>query len=182
MFVRTSHININEFDFPYRVFVRLFSSPMFLLLFLFLFACAGTSFDSELRQDAEMYFELPGGDKSSVFFVHVARKETERARGMMYKRRMAPDQAMLFVFEGMEERSFWMKNTYVSLDMLFIDDRGYVKTIISSVPPLTETPRNSVVPVKYVLELLAGESSRQGIVPGSKMVIENSKIDTKFPK
>lgn len=146
-----------------------------LICCLLFVSCGGTSLSANLRADAEIYFENPGSTNStaqttSIFRAQIAKTEQERSVGMMYRRQMDPDQAMLFVFEGMEPRVFWMKNTYISLDMIFVGQDGIVKNVIHSVPPLTETPRRSGVPCKFVLEIPAGQAQKHGIVVGSKMV------------
>ena len=101
--------------------------------------------------------------------IQVAKSEQERATGLMYRRELPLDQGMLFVFPQEEEHSFWMKNTFIPLDMIFIDQNGFVKTIIKNVPPLTKKARPSEFAVKYVLELNAGQSDKFLIAVGEKI-------------
>ena len=74
---------------------------------------------------------------------------------------------MLFVFPGAEERSFWMKNTYLPLDIVFIDKDFRVDSIIENATPHSLEPRRSKGPAKYVLEVAAGSSKVWGLEPGS---------------
>lgn len=101
--------------------------------------------------------------------LQVVRSEKERSRGLMYKKDIADNEGMLFVFEGEEERSFWMKNTFLHLDMLFLDRNGVVKKILKNVPPLTESPRKSQYPAMYVVELKGGMSDAFRIKEGDSL-------------
>jgi len=123
----------------------------------------------DLRRDIDISFIAPNGLASEVFHSQIAKTENERSRGLMYRRSIEDNEGMLFIFQGMEERSFWMKNTYIPLDMIFIDDKGVVKTILENVPPLTSTARKSKVPVKYVFEVKGGKARKSGIQEGFLM-------------
>lgn len=92
--------------------------------------------------------------------VDVANDEASRERGLMYKRSMPPDQGMLFLFADEAPRSFWMKNTYIPLDLIFIDARHQVVGVVQHAEPLTTTPRFIATPAQYVLEVNAGFAQR----------------------
>lgn len=86
----------------------------------------------------------------------VADTPASRVRGLMGRERLRPDQGMWFVFDRPAHRSFWMKNTPASLDILFVDARCRVVRIVRSTVPENETPIASGFPVPYVLEVAAG--------------------------
>jgi uncharacterized membrane protein (UPF0127 family) len=105
--------------------------------------------------------------------VELARTDEERARGLMHRRELAPEAGMLFLFSENEPRAFWMKNTLLSLDMLFIDDGGRVVGLIERAEPLTTSPRDPGVPSRYVLEVIGGWAKRHGVRPGDRVRFEN---------
>ena len=87
----------------------------------------------------------------------------------MFIKELPADQGMLFLFERPEFASFWMKNTYVSLDIVFIAPGGVVANIAHDTPPLSLAPIKSVAPVTGVLELVAGTAARIGLVAGDRV-------------
>jgi uncharacterized membrane protein (UPF0127 family) len=100
------------------------------------------------------------------FTVWIASDELSRERGLMNVHALAADRGMLFLFERPRFASFWMKDTYISLDLVFIDTRGVVANIASNAEPLSLDPIESVAPVGSVLELPAGTAARIGLRPG----------------
>lgn len=100
------------------------------------------------------------------FLVEVARTSQEQSKGLMYRKSMAADHGMLFPLKQPREVSFWMKNTFIPLDMLFINRDGIIVQIIENAEPHTLTSRRSVVPVSAVLEINGGLSEKLGIAPG----------------
>lgn len=109
------------------------------------------------------------------FTVEVASTEDQRARGLMFRERMALNAGMLFVFEAAGERYFWMKNTPLSLDILFIGEDGRIKRIAEGTTPFSEQIIPSEAPALSVLELLAGTSRRLGIALGDQVVAPSLK-------
>jgi uncharacterized protein len=104
-----------------------------------------------------------------LFSVEMARTEAERAQGLMYRRSLAPDRGMLFDFGRPEPVSMWMKNTYVSLDMLFIRPDGTVANVAENTEPLSTRVVSSAGPVSAVLEVPAGTAARLGIKAGDRV-------------
>ena len=95
--------------------------------------------------------------------VEIADDPIERAKGLMGREDIKPGQGMLFVFDDEYPRSFWMKNTPLSLDILFFDAEGrWVSSQLSTTPFSTKT-LPSGLPAQYALEILAGESERLGL-------------------
>lgn len=106
------------------------------------------------------------GEARTAFTVWVASTPWQKAHGLMHVKSLDPDRGMLFLLGGPEYASFWMRNTYVSLDLLFIGADRRIVNIIERAEPLTTTPRVSTAPVTRVLEVLAGTAERLGIRPG----------------
>ena len=107
--------------------------------------------------------------------MEVAATDEQKAKGLMFRERMALNQGMLFLFQAAGERYFWMKNTPLSLDIIFIGDTGEIISIAEGTTPFSETVIPSQGPAQYVLELLAGTSRRLGIKPGDKVVADSIK-------
>lgn len=103
------------------------------------------------------------------FQVEIADTPDQRAQGLMFRRQMAADAGMLFLFGGSEVRAMWMKNTIIPLDMLFIDDKGKIVRIAERTVPYSTRAITSGGPVAAVLELNAGTTSRLAIKPGDRV-------------
>ena len=101
--------------------------------------------------------------------VELARTEPERAQGLMFRRSLAGDRGMLFFMPYDNDWIFYMRNTYVPLDMVFIDADWTVAGVLDNVAPLTETHRSVGKPSRYVLELAAHEAAHRGISGGSRL-------------
>jgi uncharacterized membrane protein (UPF0127 family) len=104
-----------------------------------------------------------------TFEVEMAVSPEEQARGLMYRRELADGRGMLFDFGEERPAIFWMKNTYVPLDMIFIRADGVIAKITANTTPLSETHITSGTPVRAVLELVAGSARRYGIAPGDRV-------------
>jgi len=92
-------------------------------------------------------------------------------RGLMYRKSMPEDRGMLFSLTPREEHPFWMHNTCIPLDLLYIDEDGFIVGIIESAPTLNDAPRTVGCPSRYVLEVNAGWSRRHGVKAGQHMTI-----------
>jgi uncharacterized membrane protein (UPF0127 family) len=126
---------------------------------------------TEPRAAPRVVISSPSGREASVT-VEVARTPEELARGLMYRNALAEDAGMLFVFPATDEHSFWMKNTYIPLDMIFIAEDRTVVGIVANVEPLTLEAR-SAGPSRYVLEVNGGWAARHGVGPGDRVAFEN---------
>lgn len=100
------------------------------------------------------------------FSVEIADTEAERARGLMQRAQMPATHGMLFVYPNPRPVAFWMHDTLIPLDMLFIDAQGMVVRIHENARPLDETPIPSGAPVQFVLEINGGEARARGLVAG----------------
>lgn len=110
-------------------------------------------------------FEDAGGTKAS-FRVEVADTARKRGWGLMYRNELGTDEGMLFVFPDEGDQSFWMKNTPLSLDIIFMDTRGRVVGIVHDTVPFSTRSVSVGVPSRYVLEVRAGLARRNGIAVG----------------
>lgn len=138
----------------------------FLIFFFLAFASCADKADS-----LDLHIENPDGRKSSVVRAEVVYTESARSRGLMYRKSMDQDVGMLFVFPYEAERSFWMKNTYIPLDIIYFDKDFRLVSISKNARPHTTTKRPSEGPAKYVLEVNAGLADKWGLEKGSKLVV-----------
>lgn len=106
-----------------------------------------------------------------VFKIWVADTEPRREQGLMYIKSLGADQGMLFVFDVPQKISMWMKNTYIPLDMVFIDERGRVESIVINATPMSEKIISSKGAAATVLELNGGETRKLNIHPGAVVQI-----------
>ena len=104
-----------------------------------------------------------------TFAVEMAVTPEEQARGLMFRRELPEGQGMLFDFQREQPATFWMKNTYVSLDMIFIRADGRILRIAENTVPLSEALVPSGGPVRAVLEVVAGTARKLGIAPGDQV-------------
>ncbi len=127
---------------------------------VFLTACAGAD-------DSRAVLHTATGDY--VFTVEIADTPEETSRGLMFRQELAPDAGMLFDFEQEKPVAFWMQNTFIPLDMVFIGADGTVKTIHVNARPLDTTSIPSGEPVRFVLEIPGGRSEEIGLAVGDKL-------------
>jgi uncharacterized protein len=108
-------------------------------------------------------------ERKVPFRVELARTEEERERGLMYRDHLAPDAGMLFLFERPSLLTFWMKNTLIPLDMIFIGQDRRIAGIVAEAEPQTLTPRRVEALSQYVLEIGGGLAARLGIAAGQRV-------------
>lgn len=118
---------------------------------------------------AEDQIELRGDWGSARFTVEIADDADERAQGLMNRPQMASQDGMLFVYDHAQSVSFWMRNTLIPLDMIFIDPTGTVTRVHSNAVPLDETAIPGGSGVIAVLEVNGGLSEVFGIGPGTQV-------------
>ena len=104
-----------------------------------------------------------------VFTVEIADTEQARERGLMFRKELPPGRGMLFDFHREQQVGFWMKNTLISLDMIFIDGRGRIVSIEQDAKPMSEDVIMSGGQVRAVLEVDGGTARRLGIAPGDRV-------------
>jgi uncharacterized membrane protein (UPF0127 family) len=104
-----------------------------------------------------------------VFSVELADNDADRAKGLMFRKELPEGQGMLFDFHREQEVSFWMENTYIPLDMIFIRGDGRILRIAENTQPLSTRIIPSNGPVRAVLEVIAGTARKLGIAPGDRV-------------
>jgi len=118
------------------------------------------------RAAGEATIEIVSSTGVHAFNVTLATNEKERERGLMFVKHLPEGQGMLFDFKTDQPVSFWMHNTYISLDMLFIRSDGTITHIAANAKPLSDALIPSGGPVRGVLEVIAGTADKLGIKPG----------------
>ena len=103
------------------------------------------------------------------FSVEVVDNDADRAKGLMHRRSLPEGTGMLFDFHREQDVSFWMQNTYIPLDMIFIRADGRIHRIAENTVPLSLEQIPSRGPVRGVLEVIAGTSRKLGIAPGDRV-------------
>jgi len=103
------------------------------------------------------------------FKVEVARSAMEQAKGLMFRTKLGPDEGMIFPMNPPRGASFWMKNTVISLDLIFVAPDGRIANIAANAVPYDLKPLLSAGQVKAVLEIPGGRAAELGIAPGDKV-------------
>src|SRR5436190_12179657 len=90
------------------------------------------------------------------FSAELATTSADRAKGLMFRKELGADRGMLFVFQSLSTSAFWMENTLIPLDMIFIDPQKKIVSIVEKAEPQTTIPREPAGPYQYVLEVEGG--------------------------
>ncbi|SIS84921.1 DUF192 domain-containing protein [Phaeovulum vinaykumarii] len=154
--------------------IRSFRGVVAAGLFLALAGCAAAEIPAPVgasvpvcRDDLAL---LQGGDgRWHRFRIELADTAADRARGLMFRRDLARDQGMLFVYPAPQNVAFWMRNTLIPLDMLFFDAAGRITRIHENARPLDETPIPGGSAVRFVLEIPGGQARAQGLRVGDRL-------------
>nr|WP_298683604.1 DUF192 domain-containing protein [uncultured Dongia sp.] len=109
---------------------------------------------------------IHAGGSTYKFVAEVADTAEERSQGLMFREQLAANEGMLFLYPVAKPVSFWMKNTPLSLDLIFIDGVGRIINVAAMAKPFDTSPISSGGPAKAVLEILGGSAGQLGIKPG----------------
>ncbi len=142
---------------------------LFLAAFIALVASLAPAIGHAAATGETLVVTTPAG--KHAFTIEWAVTPDERERGLMYRKSMPKDHGMLFDFQTEQSVAFWMRNTYLPLDMLFIDGAGTVKRIEHKATPLSDRFIPSGAPVRYVFEINGGMADALGISEGDKVTI-----------
>lgn len=112
---------------------------------------------------------IRSGQREHRFTVEIARTPQEQAQGLMHRQSLAPDRGMLFPYSPPQPASFWMKNTLIPLDIIFIRADGTIARIAAQTVPLSLEPVPSLEPVIAVLEIAGGRAAELGIKEGDRV-------------
>lgn len=104
----------------------------------------------------------------------LARTNDERQRGLMHRRALGADEGMLFIFDHDDRHTFWMHDTLLPLDMVFIRSDGLIAGIVPRAEPMTDTSRSIPAPSRYVLEVVGGWCESHGIVAGDRIDLDEA--------
>lgn len=110
---------------------------------------------------------------SVTYTLEIAANDAQRARGLMFRDQMPAEHGMIFIFDDEQVRSFWMKNTRIPLDIIYLSDQGKVVSI-KSMKPFDEKSVSSEFPARFAIELNAGQAQRCGILPGDVIIVPPS--------
>ena len=116
---------------------------------------------------ASIVVETPAGDVPLA--VEVAEDDTQRGYGLMFKKALGDGEGMIFLFDETREHIFWMKNTFIPLDMVFVDDHRRVAGVYENAEPFSLRRMTVEKPSRYVLEVNAGWCREHGVAPGTQL-------------
>jgi uncharacterized membrane protein (UPF0127 family) len=122
-----------------------------------------------LAQCAADAVDLRGDWGQARFAVELADTPQERARGLMHRESLPRGAGMLFIYERPQSVSFWMRNTLIPLDIIFLDETGTVARVHDNAIPLDETSISGGRDIQFVLEINAGLAAQFGIAPGTEL-------------
>jgi uncharacterized membrane protein (UPF0127 family) len=125
-----------------------------------------------LRTGTIVFSEATGAASPPSITVEVADSPKTRQRGLMMRRSMPENRGMIFVFQEKKVQEFWMHNTCIPLDMMFIDKDGLIVGIEENVPTMSDDTFSVSCPSTYVLEVNAGWSRSHGVAPGQKVLFQ----------
>ena len=126
-------------------------------------ACSHTT-DAARRGEPEVVLLTRAGEQHVK--VEIARTDPERARGLMYRQKLEAGRGMIFLFEEPQQLKFWMKNTYIPLDMIFIGSGKHVVYVEENAEPLTTSSRGPDEDSQFVLEVPGGWARAHGVERG----------------
>jgi len=121
------------------------------------------------RKDAELVFMSAKGASLARIDIEIAERATDRMRGLMFREQMEEGQGMLFLFPTEEPLSFWMKDTPLPLDIIFLSADRTIVTIRKNTVPFSEASVPSDHPAKFVVEVSAGFADRHRLAPGDRV-------------
>ena len=122
-----------------------------------------------VRPAALQTLEIASKTGVHAFAIEFVDNDADRAKGLMYRNELPEGRGMLFDFQREQEVSFWMQNTYIPLDMLFIRADGWILRIAENTEPLSTRMIPSGGPVRAVLEVIGGTARKLGIAPGDRV-------------
>lgn len=125
------------------------------------------------RNLLKVSFANPDNTISADFYLKIAADPAQRQKGLMFVKSMPEREGMIFIFPSEQVQSFWMRNTYIPLDMIFIGSDLKVIGILEQVPVLNEQARSIDKAAKYVIELNAGEVKKYNIKDAAKLVLSS---------
>jgi uncharacterized membrane protein (UPF0127 family) len=123
----------------------------------------------KFQKNGELTFTSKKGDFLAKIDIEIAETEEKQTQGLMYRNKMKENRGMLFIFDKDDYRYFWMKNTVIPLDMVFVNSNFKIVTIRKNARPYDLSSYASTAPAKYVVEVNAGFCDKYGIKVGDKI-------------
>lgn len=149
-------------------------SPLTAQIFFICFLFALPAFSMSWFAKEKFIFDQVKVEKQNgealLFQVEVAHTPELRQQGLMYRTELGVDEGMLFIFDDVARREFWMKNTYLPLDIIFLDNIGVIHHIHHMATPQSEALITAEMPARAVLEINGGLSSKLGITIGDRVL------------
>ncbi|HEX9656249.1 MAG TPA: DUF192 domain-containing protein [Bacteroidota bacterium] len=129
------------------------------------------------RKDGELRFESSSGKHLATIAIEIAEDEAAITIGLMNRRVVPELHGMLFIFPDEELRSFWMRNTYASLDIIFVNSNLEIVALHPYTQPLSDTSYPSTRPAQYVVEVAAGFAEKHGVQAGDGIVWTRNQVN-----
>lgn len=128
----------------------------------------------QFRKEGTLWFiQMPSGKNVAQIDIEIADDDMTRSQGLMWRRTMGENQGMLFIMDKQEAQSFWMRNTYISLDIIFVNAQKEIVKIRTNTKPQSLDQVTSELPALYVIEVNTGFCKKYGIKEGDKIQFEN---------
>lgn len=125
-------------------------------------------------KEGDLSFTNKKGDSIAQIEIEIADDNQQRQTGLMFRNTMAENQGMLFIFDTEEPQAFWMHNTILPLDIMYVNSKMEIVTIVKNAKPFDDSSLPSVKPAQYVVEVNAGYCDKLGIKEGDKIVWRRS--------
>lgn len=129
---------------------------------------------SDFRTDGRLAFLSPEGDTLSTIDIEIAETDEARMRGLMGRRSLPPQSGMLFIMDDADTTGFWMRNTPMPLDIIFVGPDSQVVTIARRTTPYSDEVISPTAPKKFVVEVRAGQAARLGITDSTRITWDRS--------
>ena len=121
-------------------------------------------------KEGDLSFTAPNGDSIARLEIEIADADQKRQTGLMFRDKMGENQGMLFIFDKEEPQAFWMHNTVLSLDIIYVNSKMEIVHIVKNAKPFDDKSLPSIKPAQYVVEVNAGYCDKIGIKDGDKIV------------
>ncbi len=171
------NIKSNQTSVNKKNYNQIFKIAVIVLIIAFAVFMVINNFFPGKQKDNEFMFKKDGvltfidstGNTMAKIDIQIANTEFDRQLGLMFRKSMSENQGMLFIFPEESVQSFWMRNTYISLDMIFVNADKKIITIHKNTKILSDQSYRSTGPAKYVIEVDAGFSNRFNIKVGDSV-------------
>ena len=140
------------------------------VVFVLLLSCRGGAAPAPRNDMPQPAVRFETSNGPWIVQVELARTQEQRTRGLMFRRELGRDRGMVFLFDETSEHPFWMHNTLIPLDIIFLGDDRRVVGVVANAAPQTDTQRTVGKPSRYVVEASGGEAGAHGVGPGTSAV------------